>query len=193
MTAGVPGLGLSGLFALLSALALPITRRNTDRRRQVLTAFVFAIVISVALLGAWEVASMVAAAVSRSGRDTPTGVPIMLISMALMFGVVGMAEGLFQVLTARPTPTPEPILAPRLRRTLRLLPVHTQWAIVERCASVAAADQRATELVEAGALSPGDDFRFFVAATGESHAAVYARRVRTTTPEEDHRPDARAA
>ena len=28
MTAGVPGLGLSGLFVLLSALALPLARRR---------------------------------------------------------------------------------------------------------------------------------------------------------------------
>jgi hypothetical protein len=109
MTAGVPGLGLSGLFALLSALALPLTRRDAPRRRQMVAPFVLAVVISVAVVAAWQMVAALVAVAARSGHAAHGGVPILVISVAVVCEIVAYAEVVFRVFPHQPTPSPEPI------------------------------------------------------------------------------------
>jgi len=179
MTAGVPGLGLSGLFALLSALVLPALPRGSRRRRQVVPLFVLALVITAAVLGSWELISALVGTAGRDGKAVSisgqAGVPILVISLTLMCAVIGVAETLHLVVGLTPTPTPEAIPTACRRRDRVRLPQHRQWAIVARCDDLDAAVQRATQ-VRAMDVSDGR-WRVVVAATGSSEVAVYARRV----------------
>ena len=55
MTAGVPGLGLSGLFVLLSALALPLARRRKRTRGRVAALFRLGLVMTAAVIASWQI------------------------------------------------------------------------------------------------------------------------------------------
>jgi hypothetical protein len=130
MTAGVPGLGLGGLFALLAALCLPMLR---SRRGSAARLVGMALVIVVAAIAAWQVVAWLYTVVSspdeRSsvtgaeiggahGLSHPAigqlfGVPIIVISVGLMLAMLAGGEALYRILGVRPTPTPPPIPAPR--------------------------------------------------------------------------------
>lgn len=128
MTAGVPGLGLGGLFALLAALYLPLLRTGSKRGSGRL--FAMAIVIVAAALLAWQCVSWLYTAVS-SGQPAPIGhgktggvamamqplgqlfgVPVIVISLVLMTLLLVAGEVLFRVLGVRRTPMPAPIPRP---------------------------------------------------------------------------------
>lgn len=127
MTAGVPGLGLGGLFALFAALCLPMLR--TSSRRGTFRLFAMALSIVVAALLAWQFVAWLyqvvttgeaAAAPSThvsaaEARSVPFlgelfGIPVILVSVLLLGVLLFAGEVLYRVLGVRPTPTPPAIL-----------------------------------------------------------------------------------
>ena len=130
MTAGVPGLGLGGLFALLAALCIPLLRRSP--RDGAPRLFGMAVLIAVAAIAAWQSVSWLYSVVSSGSSGTTTehfansgpaaltqpvvghlfGVPVIAISLFLMTLLLFTGEVLFRVLGVRPTPLPPPIPAP---------------------------------------------------------------------------------
>jgi len=116
VTAGVPGLGLSGLFLVASVLVMPLLRRRPGEvrptRRRALV--VLAVAIAAATWGTW---ALVAGAVG-AGREgaraaglggTHAGVPALLVSIAIVALILAVTEILALVLRPRPTPTEPPI------------------------------------------------------------------------------------
>lgn len=134
MTAGVPGLGLSGLFALLAAFSLPLLRSSPRRSGTRLTGM--AILIAVVAVAAWQTVSWLYSVFSDrhpslgaqrlvgSGQDVLTnpaigqlfGVPVLVISIGLVMTLLVAGEVLFRVLGVRPTPLPPSIPEPLSRR-----------------------------------------------------------------------------
>lgn len=127
MTAGVPGLGLSGLFVMLTAIAMPLwrVRGKTSRVRPVR---VRSILLLAALIGAatwlvWQALSIVSERVAGTHRHGHAnfgslfGVPVILISLALLAAIIGAAEVAARVLPARPTPKNPPV--PSVRTAAR--------------------------------------------------------------------------
>jgi hypothetical protein len=120
MTAGVPGLGLSGLFTLLSALYLPLNRRKAPSPvgRLVKLAVAMGVVLllastaftdAVAAFGNHVVASPsrhLAGIFSSSGTWR---VPLILVSAAIMLLLLAAGEALLHLVGPRPTPTPPPV------------------------------------------------------------------------------------
>ena len=106
MTAGLPGMGLSGLFTLLAALVLPL-RKALSRRRlfrsshraQVGLAGLVAVasVVSWALIGA-------AAGPAGGTRGTVRGVPVLALSLGLMVLVVAVPATVAAVARTRGRP-----------------------------------------------------------------------------------------
>jgi hypothetical protein len=120
ITAGVPGLGLSGLFVLLSGLALPLARRWRGQRVPVARLFGLAVIMIAAIIVTWEVIFGVATAlhtaaptrslgggtlVSHSSR----GLPIIAISFSILVLLIATGEALLHLVGVRPTPTPPPV------------------------------------------------------------------------------------
>ena len=120
ITAGVPGLGLSGLFVLLSGLALPLARRWRGQRVPVARLFGLAMIMIAAIIVTWELIFGVAAAlhtaaparslgggtlVSHSSR----GLPIIAISASILVLLIATGEALLHLVGVRPTPTPPPV------------------------------------------------------------------------------------
>ena len=117
MTAGVPGLGLSGLFLLASVIAMPMLRRRPGEvrptRRRGLA--VMAVAIAATTWAAGSVVSLAAGIGTGEARTaglggTVAGVPAILVSLAIVTLVVVMTEFLALVLRSRPTPTPPPVV-----------------------------------------------------------------------------------
>lgn len=118
MTAGIPGLGLSGLFALLCALSLPLARR---RRVPVTRLLGLAAVMAAAVVLTWETLVEVLAVLHGAGVTGPRlrppailghgfwQVPIIAISAATMVLVIAAGEALLHLVGVRPTPTPAPV------------------------------------------------------------------------------------
>ena len=116
----MPGLGLSGLFVLLSALALPLARRRGHHRRKG-RLFWLAVIMAAAIMLTWEAifeaytALNTAAAVPahpQGGILTghgPWQLPIVAVSAAIMVLVIAAGEALLQLVGARLTPTPPPV------------------------------------------------------------------------------------
>lgn len=130
MTAGVPGLGLGGLFALLAAFCLPLLRNRP--RDGAPHLFAMAIVIAAAAVLAWQTLSWLYSSVTSSDSGDTTerlartgsaaltqpvighlfGLPVIAISVALLALLLLSGEVLFRVLGVRPTPLPPAIPAP---------------------------------------------------------------------------------
>jgi MFS family permease len=116
MNAGLPGLGLSGLFALLSALVLPWTRRRLrSRRRQIVALTVMGALLSACAVGMWDLLLAGARVTNSLGRGGTASsgwlgpVPVIVVSLAILSAIVLVAEVLSLVLNARRTPTPPPV------------------------------------------------------------------------------------
>jgi len=122
MGAGIPGLGLSGLFVLLSALGLPFARRRAPVRRPSSTLFKLAVFMTAITIVLWQAVSGVITLIHpdpSSGHAHrmagsalgagPWPVPILLISVALMILVVLGAEALLHLVGVTLTPTPPPV------------------------------------------------------------------------------------
>jgi len=116
VTAGVPGLGLSGLFLMASILVMPLLRRRPGearpaRRRGLL---MLAVAIAAATWGAWALVA-IAVGAGRKGAGaaglggTVAGIPALAISVAIVGLVLAATEILALILHPRPTPTEPPI------------------------------------------------------------------------------------
>ena len=121
ITAGVPGLGLSGLFVLLSGLVLPLARLRRGPRVPVTRLFGLAVIMTAAIIVTWEVifgaaALLHTAAPARPLSGTLAGhgpgrLPIIAVSASIMLLVIATGEVLLHLVGVRPTPTPPPIEA----------------------------------------------------------------------------------
>jgi hypothetical protein len=133
ITAGIPGLGLSGLFVLLSALSLPLAHRGRDTRAVVARLFRLAVIMAAAIILTWEaiVEAYTALHPARPPSAQPAGhapagagpgswhlpgigpwhLPIIAISLAIIVLVIATAEALLQLVGVKPTPTPPPVEA----------------------------------------------------------------------------------
>ena len=118
----MPGLGLSGLFVLLSALALPLTRR---RGVPVGRLFGLAAVMVAAIILTWEVivVAVTATATAKAGAthslgngdpvavpgSSPVRVPIIVLSASILVLVIATGAALLRMVGVRPTPSPPPL------------------------------------------------------------------------------------
>ena len=113
MSAGLPGLGLSGFFVMLCALVMPAFRKRSDRRRW-LVLFGFAIVLIGVIVVAWmsmsEIAGRVAPHGKHSSGATFFGVPIIAASLAILAVILVVPEVLLRTIGTRPTPALPPVL-----------------------------------------------------------------------------------
>jgi len=122
VSAGLPGLGLSGLFVLLSAMATPIfelARRGRCRadRMRVLRIFALSVVMVIAVVGVWNGIILVAKVVahhssprlSAAGSTPIASVPVLVLSLGIILAIVVAAELARHVVKPRFTPTPPPI------------------------------------------------------------------------------------
>ena len=118
ITAGIPGLGLSGLFALLCALSLPLSRR---RRVPVTRLLCLAVIMTAAVILTWEAivegitvlhGAGAAGSHGLTGRILGHGfwqVPVIAVSASIMVLVIAAGEALLQLVGVKPTPTPPPV------------------------------------------------------------------------------------
>jgi hypothetical protein len=125
MSAGLPGLGLSGLFVLLSALGTPIiqlfrTRHRRAGRTRVAPIFALALVMAIAMVGIWEgvVEGVGLLGYHASNRESATAstayasVPVVLVSLCILVAIVTTAELALHLSGPRTTPTPPPLPFP---------------------------------------------------------------------------------
>ena len=124
MTAGVPGLGLSGLFVLLSALALPLARRGGLPRGRLIALFKLGVVMSLAVIASWQAMSEAFTFINHDASSAhghaPAGLvlgvwswpaPVVVISTSVMVLVILAGEALLHLVGTRLTPTPPPVTA----------------------------------------------------------------------------------
>lgn len=120
MTAGLPGLGLSGLFMLLTALLVPAVHaarhglRGHDRRTVRLFTLAAASVLIVVLV--WAMLALVAPSAPwlfpQGVRHAGVlAVPAVVISSAILIGVLVVPEVLLRTIGSRPTPALPPVPA----------------------------------------------------------------------------------
>jgi hypothetical protein len=124
MSAGLPGLGLSGLFALLSALGTPIMHLARPRRRvgrrPVGPIFALSVAMVIAIVGIWggpfQAVGLLGYKPSHhSGAAVPTpfaSVPVLVFSLCILVIIVAATELARHVSRPRITPTPPPIPFP---------------------------------------------------------------------------------
>lgn len=110
MTAGLPAIGLSGLFVLLTALAMPLAyvlRRGRSVRPwlSVLMLAVASILVA-GLVWAGVRALAFGATPSWPAVVLPAGVSVLVLAL-----VVGIPELLLKVVGQRRTPLPPPVVA----------------------------------------------------------------------------------
>jgi peptidoglycan/LPS O-acetylase OafA/YrhL len=103
VTAGIPGLGLSGLFMLASALMLPFLRRRNRRASRRRSAGGRLVAMAVAM-GALVSGVWVFVGAPRSGP------PLVLVSLAILGAILAVAELALHLIGAEPTPTPPPVI-----------------------------------------------------------------------------------
>lgn len=124
MTAGVPGLGLSGLFVLICAVVMPLraARRHEPAAHPVrpLGMLGIAAVIIAAVWLTWLTASSVVQRVSTGdGRHQAGplgeffGLPLVVVSLAILATVLLGAELASHIVATRPTPTDPPVRTQR--------------------------------------------------------------------------------
>jgi len=122
MTAGVPGLGLSGLFTLLCALVLPVNRRKAPSPigRLVTLAVVMGATLIVTSEGVAVVMRELGRKITAAHGQHTAGIvvwpeiwraPVIVISASIMVLVLAVGEALLHLVGTRPTPTPPPITA----------------------------------------------------------------------------------
>jgi len=122
VSAGIPGLGLSGLFVLLSALALPFARRRSGSGWPYKNLLILGVVMSALSIVLWQACSEVVTLIHphtsnghshHSVGGTLTGgawsAPLILISLSIMVLVVLGAEALSRLIGVTLTPTPPPV------------------------------------------------------------------------------------
>ncbi|MCL2393716.1 MAG: hypothetical protein FWC87_03420 [Acidimicrobiaceae bacterium] len=130
MSAGLPGLGLSGLFILLSALGSPIVELIRRRRRAgqtpVRRLFVLSVVMVFAVVGIWYAILPLIREFGRhsfhssGGISTPVAsIPVIVVSLFIILVIVAAAELALHVVTPRPTPTPPPVPFRGVQRDIR--------------------------------------------------------------------------
>jgi len=124
MSAGLPGLGLSGLFVLISGLCAPFTRvvgrhRPRVRPTRVGPLFALSVVITIAVVGVWEsvliAAELLGLTPTHRSATTSAGsapVPVLLVSLCIVAAIVAIAELALLLGRCRATPTPPPIPFP---------------------------------------------------------------------------------
>jgi hypothetical protein len=125
MSAGFPGLGLSGLFALLSALGTPIVQVARRRQRgagqtSMGSIFALSVAMAIAIVGIWDGlirgVMLLGYRPSHHSRATApsefASVPVVLISLCILVAIVATAELALHVSKPRTTPTPPPIPFP---------------------------------------------------------------------------------
>jgi len=125
MTAGLPGIGLSGLWALASALFIPIdriiARHDRSRSDPPRTLFTFGVVIVAAIVLSWEVVVRLVHAIGGESASAhhqlnmpSAGQPLfpttLVISLGIILVVVGAAELLLRAVRPSLTPTPPPVI-----------------------------------------------------------------------------------
>src|SRR5262245_42206785 len=104
MSAGLPGLGLSGLFALLSALGTPIIqlarpRRHRAGRRPVGPIFALSVAMVIAIVGIWDGLFQAVGLLGykpshHSGATVPTSFAsgsVLLFSLCILVMIVATA------------------------------------------------------------------------------------------------------
>jgi hypothetical protein len=118
ITAGIPGLGLSGLFALLCGLSLPLARR---RRVPVARLLGLSVVMTAAVVLTWEVIVEGITIAHGAGIIQSHGVtsrilghgfwqvPVIAISASIMVLLIAAGEALLHLVGIKPTPTPPPV------------------------------------------------------------------------------------
>jgi hypothetical protein len=105
MTAGLPGLGLNGLFVILCTLAIPLRRSSPPAsRRGRLVAM--AVVISVATLALWHFGL----AALTHGPTIGLGVPAIVVTLGILGMVLLVPELQYRVQGTNATPTPPPVI-----------------------------------------------------------------------------------
>lgn len=121
MIAGLPGVGLSGLFVLLSALGAPIIelarpQRGRVGRGRVAALFGLSIVMVLGLVGAWNALVLVARLLGHPAHHpsgpsfTPVAsVPVVVVSLCIVLAIVAAAEVALHVVRPQLTPTPPPL------------------------------------------------------------------------------------
>jgi hypothetical protein len=121
MTAGIPGLGLSGVFVMLSAILTPLwcaVRRDSSPVRPVRVRSILGLALLIVLVtwATWEVLAFAMGHTVDGTHEhahahfgTFMGVPILLISLGMLFAIVGTAEVMARVLPVRPTPVNPPV------------------------------------------------------------------------------------
>lgn len=116
MTAGLPAMGLSGLFVLLTALALPFMRPGREayaamKDRRIARTFLLA-ALSTLLAGAtWTLIEVVHRVFAAGPATANSGAPVLAVSLGVLAVVILLPEVLLLALGTRPTPTPPPIAA----------------------------------------------------------------------------------
>lgn len=128
MSAGLPGLGLSGLFVLISALFAPITRIGRPRPSSVRPTrvgpiFLLSLVIAIAVVGVWDGVLALAElfrdhASHHSGHSAAAStafasVPVLFISLSIMLVIIVGAELALHLSGPQVTRTPPPIPFPQ--------------------------------------------------------------------------------
>jgi hypothetical protein len=122
MTAGIPGVGLSGLFIIISALALPLARRTGTPHRRVATPFILGVVMTVCAVVTWQAIGEAVTlfhheATSAHGHRLAGSTVgywpahVFVISVSIMILVLLGAEALFHLVGVKLTPTPPPVRA----------------------------------------------------------------------------------
>lgn len=124
MSAGLPGLGLSGLFILLSAFGMPVLRRNGRRKGRLL---VLGVVIAAAAVASWDLMSVVVRTLTEHTTVIVTGgpggpqrhtvttfafgnsVPVLAISLGILGALLVGAELAAHLLRGHKTPLPPPV------------------------------------------------------------------------------------
>jgi hypothetical protein len=113
MNAGLPGLGLSGLFVVLTTLGMPLVRARRRRRSWQPLFVLAALVATVGVLG-WIAASLFVAG-PLGGRRTHSGsvvgLPVFVLSLAILAVLLLAPEVLLWTIGTRPTPALPPVPA----------------------------------------------------------------------------------
>jgi hypothetical protein len=119
MSAGLPGLGLSGLFVLLTALALPAVHHLRSPRPAKPARFgaLFALAVSIAAVAvlSWMLLAFVVDEVQPSQRHGSVGsfqifgAPVIAASLAILTAILLLPEVLLHLLGTRPTPKVPPV------------------------------------------------------------------------------------
>jgi hypothetical protein len=105
VTAGLPALGLNGLFVILCALVIPLRRRADGRPRRTRFLVALAIAVSIATVALWQLGLSAA----TRGPTVSLGVPAILITLGVLGGILLVPELQYRLQGVRPTATPPAI------------------------------------------------------------------------------------